>query len=118
MIKIYGIKNCDTMKKAMKWLDDNKLDFEFHDYRKDGADKEMIGLWAKELGIERLLNKRGTTWRKIPDTVKENLDEDSTYKLMADNPAMIKRPLFDLGNTRIIGFSKEEQALLESKLLK
>lgn len=102
----------------MKWMDSNKLSFTFHDYRKDGLTIEMVNGWVKELGIELLLNKRGTTWRKIPDAIKESLDEKSTIKLMVDNPAMIKRPLFDLGNMRLVGFSKKEQAQLENELLK
>ncbi|MEZ5758499.1 MAG: arsenate reductase [Emcibacteraceae bacterium] len=118
MIKIFGIKNCDTMKKAMKWLDSKGIDYLFHDYRKDGVDEELIRHLVSECGLDVVLNKKGTTWRKLPESVKEALDEQGTINLLCENEAMIKRPVFDLGDKCIIGFSKKEQTLLEEALLK
>ena len=118
MIKIFGIKNCDTMKKAFKWLEGNNIEFTFHDYRKDGISEAMVAEFVSELGIDKVLNTRGTTWRKLPDDIKESLDDAGRIKLLAENEAMIKRPIFDLGNRCVIGFSKKEQADLEAALLK
>ena len=117
MIKIYGIKNCDTMKKAFKWMEANKLDYSFHDYRKDGISKEMVAEFVGALGLDLVLNKRGTTWRKLPDDIKDNIDEAGAINLMAENEAMIKRPIFDLNGEWAIGFAKKDQAALEEKLL-
>ena len=118
MIKIYGIKNCDTMKKAFKWLEDNDLDYQFHDYRKDGIDEGLVKGFVDELGIELVLNKRGGTWRKLPDEMKNRVDERRAISLLVENEAMIKRPIFDLGNVRVIGFSKQEQGILADLLSK
>ncbi len=118
MIKIYGIKNCDTMKKAFKWLDDNDLDYQFHDYRKDGIDVVLVNDFVDELGLELVLNKRGTTWRKLPEEMKNGMDEARAVSLLVENEAMIKRPIFDLGNIRVVGFSKQEQSILADLLLK
>lgn len=109
MITLYGIPNCDTVSKARKWLAAEGIDYVFHDFRKDGADEAQIAAWADELGWEVLLNRRGTTWRKLPDTDKENIDADSAVRLMAAHPAMIKRPVFDLGTRRLVGFKSETQ---------
>lgn len=117
MIKIYGIKNCDTMKKAFKWMDANGIEYDFHDYRKDGISEDMVANFVSKLGLELVLNKRGTTWRKLPDDVKDNIDEVGAIKLMLENEAMIKRPIFDLGAELAIGFAKKDQAMLEEKLL-
>ncbi|MBT5188051.1 MAG: ArsC family reductase [Kordiimonadaceae bacterium] len=117
MIKIFGIKNCDTMKKAFKWLDAQGLDFEFHDYRKDGISETMVQNFVNQFGLDLVLNTRGTTWRKLSDDQKEGLDEAGTVKLLTDNEAMIKRPIFDLGDDWAIGFSKKDQEGLEEKLL-
>ena len=106
------------MKKAFKWLEGNNIEFTFHDYRKDGISEAMVAEFVSELGIDKVLNTRGTTWRKLPDDIKESLDDAGRIKLLAENEAMIKRPIFDLGNCRVIGFSKKEQADLETALLK
>ncbi len=116
MIKIYGIKNCDTVKKAKKWFDEKGVDYVFHDYRKDGIDEAMVTKFVNELGIDKVLNTRGTTWRKLPDNVKENLDDAGAIKLLAENEAMIKRPIFDLGERLYIGFSKTNQEELSTYL--
>ncbi len=112
MVTIYGIKNCDTMKKAMRWLDEHGVEYRFHDYRKDGLDEKQLEAWEKELGWERLLNRRGMLWRKLPQEVRDSIDRDSAMRLMRENPGIIKRPLLDLGERRVTGFKPEDYAEL------
>ena len=104
-VTIYGIANCDTIKKAKKWLSEHGLEFQFHDYRKQGLDPTLLRSWVDELGLETLLNKRGTTWRQLPDETKNNVNIESAIAIMLDNPAIIKRPLLVKGNERHVGFS-------------
>lgn len=104
---IYGIKNCDTMKKAFKWLDEQGIDYQFHDYKKEGLNEALAKQWLEELGYEQLINKRGTTWRKLDDTVKNNLTNETALSLMLENSSIIKRPLLDTGNQRYLGFKPE-----------
>ncbi|PHS64629.1 MAG: ArsC family reductase [Thalassobium sp.] len=110
---MYGIKNCDTIKKARKWLEDAGVDYQFHDYKKDGLSAELLDGWIRELGYEALLNKRGTTWRKLPDDIKDNIDEQSARAVMLDNPSIIKRPLLDTGSAKVLGFSVTEYTELK-----
>lgn len=110
MITMYGIKNCDTIKKARKWLEDAGVEYQFHDYKKDGLSPELLDGWISELGYEALLNKRGTTWRKLADDIKDNIDESSARAVMLDNPSIIKRPLLDTGSRKVLGFSAAEYA--------
>jgi len=117
MIKVYGIKNCDTIKKALKWLADNGVEHQFHDYRKNGLDADWLSRMEGALGWENLLNRRGTTWRKLPADVQENIDRDSALAIMLENPAIIKRPLFDLGDQQYLGFAKKDQEFLADKLV-
>ena len=112
---IYGIKNCDTVKKSLAWLNQHGIDYRFHDFRKDGLDEKMLRAWVKELGWEVLLNRRGTTWRSLPETIKEHLDETRAIALMIAQPAIIKRPVLDNGTSRHVGFSAEEYNVLFSK---
>lgn len=105
MVTLYGISNCDTIKKAKKWLEKNGVDFQFHDFRKDGLDKKQLTQWCNELNWEILLNKRGTTWRNLPDDVKNTVNKTKAIKMMLEQPAIIKRPVLDSGKERIIGFS-------------
>lgn len=114
MITLYGIPNCDTIKKARKWLEANDCDYQFHDFRKDGLEEQQLKSWVDELGWEVLLNKRGTTWRQQPDDVKENIDEASAIELMLEYPAMIKRPVMDTGAIRKVGFKDTEYAAVLS----
>ena len=107
MIKIYGIPNCDTMKKARKWLEDNGLEYEFHDYKKHGVPEKNLTRWAKTAGWDVVLNKRGTTWRKLNDEIKNNIDEASSIQVMLEHPSAIKRPVLEDGKTLLVG-SKEE----------
>ena len=112
LITLAGIPNCDTVRKAKKWLTANGVDFDFHDFRKDGLDEKKLKAWVKELGWEILLNKRGTTWRKLPDSKKENVDAKKAIAIMLAEPAIIKRPVLDLGKQRHVGFSEEQYTKL------
>mgnify|MGYP004001534887 CR=1 FL=1 len=108
MTTLFGIKNCDTIKKARHWLSNNGIAYQFHDYRSDGLEQEQLEQWCQELGWEQLLNRRGTTWRKLPDAVKETINEKTAVTLMLEQPAMIKRPLLDTGTQRLLGFKATE----------
>lgn len=112
MIILYGIKNCDTIKKTKKWLNDNGIDYQFHDYRKDGINEKLLSQWCKELSWESLLNKRGTTWRKLPEDTKNAMNQSKAIKIMLDQPAIIKRPVLDMGDQRIVGYSEDTYASL------
>ena len=96
------------MKKARKWLDKNKIDYQFHDYKKLGVPEKQLKQWAKQSGWETLLNKRGTTWRKLDETVKEAVDQKSAIQIMLDNPSIIKRPVLDANGKITVGFSESE----------
>jgi arsenate reductase len=106
-ITIYGIKNCDTMKKARTWLDGHGIACSFHDYKTEGIERERLVRWAKEVGWETLLNRTGTTFRKLDDTDKEKLGETKAIALMLAQPSMIKRPVLDLGGKLLVGFNPE-----------
>jgi arsenate reductase len=109
-VTIYGIKNCDTMKKARTWLDDHGVAYVFHDYKTEGIDKASLERWAKEVGWEILLNRAGTTFRKLPDAQRENVTERKATALMLEQPSMIKRPLLDVGGKLLVGFKPEAYA--------
>ena len=102
---VYGISNCDTIKKAKSWLDRKGIKYAFHDYRKQGLNIDQLNAWVNELGWESLLNKRGTTWRKLSDEVKDNVDRASAIEIMMGNPSIIKRPLLDKNSQLHLGFS-------------
>ena len=104
---IYGIKNCDTMKKARAWLDGRGVKYAFHDYKSEGIGKDKLKAWSDELGWETLLNRAGTTFRKLPDADKEGLSERKAIALMLAQPSMIKRPVLDLGGKLLVGFKPE-----------
>jgi arsenate reductase len=106
-ITIYGIKNCDTMKKARTWLDSHGVAYSFHDYKAEGIDKASLQRWSKDVGWEVLLNRAGTTFRKLDDAAKEGLTESKAIALMLEQPSMIKRPVLDLGGKLIVGFKPE-----------
>jgi len=108
MVTLYGIRNCDTMKKAMRWLDEQGVAYHFHDYRKDGLDSKQLQGWEKELGWETLLNRRGMLWRKLPQAVRDTMNRKRALRCMLDNPGIIKRPLLDLGERRVVGFKADE----------
>ena len=104
---IYGIKNCDTMKKARAWLDSHGVTYDFHDYKSEGISKDRLKDWSDELGWETLLNRAGTTFRKLPDSDKEELNERKVLALMLAQPSMIKRPVLDLGGKLLVGFKPD-----------
>ena len=106
-ITIYGIKNCDTMKKARAWLDKSGVAYDFHDYKTAGIARDRLKQWSDELGWEVLLNRSGTTFRKLPEADREGLDETKALALMLAQPSMIKRPVLDLGGKLVVGFKPE-----------
>jgi len=114
MITVYGIKNCDTVRKARKWLDGENIAHQYHDFRSDGLDADQLAEWVEELGWESLLNRRGTTWRKLPDSDKSDLNAAKATALMLASPAIIKRPVFDLQGTYLIGFGDDQKAALKA----
>lgn len=109
MITMFGIKNCDTIKKARKWLESESIEYQFHDYKKEGLSPELLNAWVQNLGWEALINKRGTTWRKLPEETKESIDQASAIEVMLANTSIIKRPLLvdDAGN-KLLGFKADE----------
>ena len=108
---IYGLKNCDTCRKAKKWLAEQGVDHRLHDVRADGLDRATVASWAGALGWDNLLNKRGTTWRGLDDAIKESVDEAKAIDLMAEHPALIKRPVFDHGGSLGLGFPALQKAV-------
>ena len=112
MTTIYGIKNCDTMKKACAWLDGKGVAYEFHDYKKSGIDRDRLEGWARKVGWEVLLNRAGTTFRKLPDEEKEGLTETKAIELMTAQPSMIKRPVLEAGGKLLVGFKPEQYETL------
>ncbi|NRA20747.1 MAG: ArsC family reductase [Oceanospirillaceae bacterium] len=106
-ITLYGIKNCDTIKKAKKWLEAEQIDYRFHDYRSDGIDAELLSEFLKTQSWEVLLNKRGTTWRTQSDEVKNSIDQASAIALMLAHPAMIKRPVLITPTSVQVGFKAD-----------
>ena len=106
-MKIYGIKNCDTMKKARKWLDDNGHNVEFIDYKKDGLSAVLLNEFVEQLGWQALVNKRGTTYRKLDEHLKDNMDEAGAITVMLDNPSIIKRPLLVKDGRYLLGFKAD-----------
>src|SRR5262245_14780041 len=107
-VTIYGIKNCDTMKKARAWLDGKGIGYNFHDYKNEGIDRKSLESWCKKVGWEKLLNRAGTTFRKLPDAEKTNLNEAKAVALMLAQPSMIKRPVLDVGGKLTVGFDPAE----------
>jgi arsenate reductase (glutaredoxin) len=109
-ITIYGIKACDTMKKARDWLDARGLAYAFHDYKVQGIDRAALQTWVNGVGWEVLLNRAGTTFRKLPDSSKANLDSEKALVLMLAQPSMIKRPVLEAAGALIVGFTPEKYA--------
>lgn len=109
-VTIYGIKNCDTMKKARTWLDEQGIAYQFHDYKTAGIDRATLEGWESRVGWQVLLNRAGTTFRKLPDDAKEGLDASRALDLMLEQPSMIKRPVLVAGNDLLVGFKPAEYA--------
>ena len=108
MTTIYGIKNCDTMKKARAWLDGKGVAYAFHDYKSSGIDRSRLEAWARQVGWEALLNRAGTTFRKLPDEEKAGLTEAKAIALMMVQPSMIKRPVLEADRKLLVGFKPEQ----------
>jgi arsenate reductase len=106
MLTLYGIPNCDTVKKARAWLAGHGIDYRFHDFKRDGLPEPLLRAWVAELGWEPIINRQGTTWRKIPQEQREGLDGDEAIRLMLASPSLIRRPVLDTGSTRHLGFSE------------
>ncbi len=107
---LYGIKACDTMKKARTWLDEHGVSYSFHDYKAVGIDRSNLEKWCDEHGWEKVLNRAGTTFRKLDQAQKSNLDQHKAIELMLAQPSMIKRPVLDLGNKTLVGYKPEHYA--------
>lgn len=110
MIVLYGIKNCDTVKKARRWLEAQGIDYRFHDFRADGLDEKRLAAWIKTCGWETLLNRRGTTWRKLPEADRADLDAAKAAALMLREPTLVKRPVLETGREVLVGFKEAEYA--------
>jgi Spx/MgsR family transcriptional regulator len=111
-ITIYGIKNCETMKKARAWLEKHGVDYVFHDYKTEGIERERLEQWCKKVGWETLLNRAGTTFRKLPESEKASVDARKAMKLMLEQPSMIKRPVLELGGELLVGFGPENYSTM------
>lgn len=116
MITMYGLKNCDTCRKALKWLKAEGISHEFKDIRADGFSDAQLRTWIDEASWETLLNRRGTTWRKLPDEAKDGVDEAKAAALMRDQPALIKRPVFETASGIVVGFKSAEMEALKASI--
>jgi len=114
-LTIYGIKNCDTMKKAFVWLDAHGIAYDFHDYKRSGVAAADVARWSDAVGWEKLLNRAGTTFRKLPEADQQDLTRDKAIALMVANPSMIKRPVLETGGKIEVGFKPERYADLFGK---
>ncbi len=103
---IYGIKNCDTIRKARKWLTAHEIEYEFHDFRTEGINPVQLRAWVAEAGWQKLLNKRSTTWRNLPNETKTEINETLAIFLMEENPTLIKRPVLEMSTGILVGFSE------------
>ncbi|MEW8508031.1 MAG: ArsC family reductase [Candidatus Thiodiazotropha sp.] len=107
MVKLYGIKNCDTMKKACRWLDEQGIAYGFHDFKKQGIDERQLRQWVNIVGWETLLNRRGLMWRKLDQSAKAEIDEPSAIRIMLETPTIIKRPVLEQGRNVYVGFNED-----------
>ena len=104
---IYGISNCDTVKKAKNWLDKHNIDYQFHDFRKQGLDKKIIDGWLKTVAWDKILNKRSTSWRNLDPSIQQTVNETNIVDLLIENPTLIKRPVMDVNDTITLGFNSD-----------
>ncbi|MFN3785249.1 MAG: ArsC family reductase [Thiothrix sp.] len=107
MTILYGISHCDTVKKARAWLEERGIPYTFHDFRKDGLNPVWLRAWTAEFGWETLVNRKGTTWRNLPEETRAAMDEATALAVMEAQPTIIKRPLLDLGTRRVVGFAPD-----------
>ncbi len=116
MVELYGIPNCDTMKKARRWLEEHGVEYRFHDYKKEGIDEQRLRGWIEKAGWETLLNRRGMMWRKLPQEVREQMDGETAVRVMLETPSIIKRPVLADGDRLLVGFSEDSyKELLQEK---
>lgn len=108
MLKLYGIKNCDTVKKARRWLEDHGIEYQFHDFRQDGLEKKQLTSWVESLGWETIVNKRSTTWRNLSNKDKDITTDSQAIKLLLINPTLIKRPITQNNKILLVGFNETE----------
>ena len=111
-VQLYGIRNCDTMKKARRFLEDKGVAYTFHDYKVEGIDRARLEGWVREVGWEVLLNRSGTTFRKLPEAERDGLTERKAIDLMLAQPSMIKRPVLEVGGKLLVGFKPDQYAAL------
>ena len=104
---IYGISNCDTVKKAKNWLDKHNIDYQFHDFRQRGLDKKIIDGWLKTVAWDKILNKRSTSWRNLDPSIQQTINKSNVVDLLIENPTLIKRPVMDVNDTITIGFNSD-----------
>jgi len=115
VITIYGIKNCDTVRKALKWVEEQGIESQFHDFRKDPVGADQVKSWMDAVGPEVLINKRGATYRKLEDAEKERLEGEGVCALLSEQPTLMKRPVFDLDGSYVVGFKDaEKKAILDA----
>jgi arsenate reductase len=114
MVTLYGIANCDTMKKARRWLDEHEIAYQFHDYKKAGIEERLLRQWVDRVGWEILLNRRGMMWRKLDDSVKASIDEANAIRIMLETPSIIKRPVLEVGDRLHVGFKEDDYSKLFS----
>ncbi len=107
-MRVYGIPNCDKVKKALAWLDAHRIPYTFHDYKKDGVDANRLKHWADQVGWEKLLNTNGTTWRNLPEERRLHLDRTLAIQLMIENPSIIRRPILELDKSIYLGFDESD----------
>jgi len=112
MTKLYGIPNCDSVRKARQWLDSRGIAYVFHDFRKDGLDARLLDAWVNQAGWETLLNRKGTTWRQLPTEQREGIDAKRAATLMLAQPTLIKRPVLETGKHLEVGFDADRYATL------
>jgi arsenate reductase len=114
-VTLYGIKNCDTVRKARKWLEKNHIAYHFHDFRTDGLDGKLINAWLNKVDWKTLLNTRGTSWRKLPESDRQNINKTKAVSLMMTRPALVKRPVLTLGKQCYVGFDEKRYKELLKK---
>lgn len=111
-VKLYGISNCDSVRKARRWLDGRGIAYAFHDFRKDGLDAAQLAAWTRQAGWETLLNRKGTTWRQLPAGQRDGIDAGQARALMLEQPTLIKRPVLEAGKHLEVGFDPDRYATL------
>lgn len=115
MTTLYGIKNCDSVKKAKRWLEQENIDFTFHDFKSQGIDEDTVKRWISIFGLDRVINRRGTTWRQLDDNVKQAVNEENAIELIHQHTSLVKRPVLENGPHALIGFKADEYLKIYSK---